>query len=203
MGGNTGLTECPPREIKDSVQNPCLKAQLNLALNAKSTIREMLNNTFGGTVQFEDLDLIFRDPTNLAANIDGTMQRLSGIEFEIKLNQNRLPNASKEYIVSTIYHEILHAYLESKLTRGSNGLYIITDQHQDMATQYVTLMSGALKIAFPNLSNNEAWALSWGGLESTPFYTTKLTDAQRTAIQNLNNRHKNKLASDKLGAYCN
>lgn len=193
----------PPKEVKDSVQNPCIKAQLNLALNAKTTIREMLNNTFGGTVQFEDLDLIFRDPTNLASNVDGEMQRLSGIEYEIILNKNKLLNASKEYIVSTIYHEILHAYLESKLVKGSDGRYIISDQHQDMATKYVTLMTGALRIAFPSLSNSEAWALSWGGLEETRFYTTILTEDQRKAITTLNDKHKNKDAADKLGTYCN
>ena len=193
----------PLKEIKDSVQNQCIKTQLNLALNAKTTIKEMLDNTFGGTVQFEDLDLIFRDPTNLADTTDGEMQRLSGIEYEIRLNQNILLNSSKEYILSTIYHEILHAYLESKLIKDSNGRYIITDQHQDMATKYVTLMSGALKIGFPSLSNSEAWALSWGGLEKTPFYTTILTNDQRKAITNLNDRHKNKTATNKLGSYCN
>lgn len=30
VGGNTGLTQCP-KEIVDSVKNPCIKAQLNLA----------------------------------------------------------------------------------------------------------------------------------------------------------------------------
>ncbi len=203
IGGTTGRTECPPKEIRDSVQNPCIKDQLNLARTAKTTILNMLNNTFGGTIQFEDLSLTFKDITTLSNTIDGTMQRLSGIEYEISLNKNKLPNASKEYILATIYHEILHAFIESKLVKGSDGKYVITDQHQQMATDYVTLMTGALQVAFPNLSNNEAWALSWGGLEKTPFYTTKLTNTQRTQINDLNNKHKDKLATDKLGTYCN
>ncbi|RZK36603.1 MAG: hypothetical protein EOO90_27055 [Pedobacter sp.] len=203
MEGNTGIEACPPpKEILDSVKNPCLKAQTSLALNAKTTIRTMLNNIFGGTVKFEDLDLIIKDTTSLASDIDAQMRRLSGIEYEISLNQNKLPNASKEYIVSTIYHEILHAFMESKLAKGSDGKYII-DQHQQMATDYVILMTEALQIAFPGLSNNEAWALSWGGLEKTPFYTTILTDAQRIQITSLNDKHKNKSAADKLGTYCN
>lgn len=195
-------TDPQPREIIDKVKNPCLKAQTSVALNAKTTIRDMLNTTFGGN-QFDDLELEIRDTTNLNSITDAEMQRLSGLAFEIRLNENKLPNASKEYIVSTVYHEILHAFMESKLPKDSNGKYIITDQHQDMATKYVTLITGALKIAFPNLSSAEAWALSWGGLEKTPFYTTKLTDEQRNAITNLNNKHKSKSAVDKLGTYCN
>ncbi|WP_316797127.1 hypothetical protein [Pedobacter agri] len=200
IGGNTGKSNC--LIIVENVKDSCLKAQVNLALNAKTTIREMLNSTFGGTVMFEDLELTIRDTTNLSNTTDAEMQRLSGLAFEIRLNQNKLPNTSKEYMLSTIYHEILHAYLESKLTKGVDGRYINIDQHEEMANKYIILMTGALKIAFPNISDSEAWALSWGGLEETPFYTTKLTDAQRLQITGLNDRHKNKSLTNHLGTYC-
>ncbi|WP_157258189.1 hypothetical protein [Pedobacter ginsenosidimutans] len=48
-----------------------------------------------------------------------------------------------------------------------------------MTNKYVTLMTGALKIAFPNISDQEALGLSWGGLQGTNLYTTKLIQAQR------------------------
>jgi len=70
-----------------------------------------------------------------------------------------------------------------------------------MANKYVTLMTGALKIAFPNISK-EAWGLSWGGLQGTNLYTTKLIQAQRGAIGETNRRHHHKSATDKQGAYC-
>ncbi|WAC41204.1 hypothetical protein [Pedobacter sp. SL55] len=203
--GNTGLTACPTREIRDSVQNPCIKAQLNLALTAKTTILNMLNNTFGGTVEFEDLSLTFKDVTNLPDSISGDAKRWSAtsIEFEIRLNKNKLPTYSNEYTLSTIYHEILHAYLYSKLTKGLDGKYNISTQHEDMADNYLILMIGALKIAFPNISNQEAWALSWGGLEKTNLYSTKLTQTQKEIIADINRRHTNKPAADKQGTYCN
>ena len=202
--GNTGITECP-REIIDSVKNQCIKAQLANALSAKTTIRNMLNETFGGTVQFESLNLTFTDVTTLPDNISGDAGRASAtsIYFDIRLNANKLPGYSQEYILSTIYHEILHAYMFSKLTMGSDGKYNISTQHEDMANKYLILMTGALKIAFPNISSQDAWALSWGGLEGTNLYTSKLTQEQRDAINEVNGKYMNKSTSPKQGTYCN
>ncbi|MGE6220673.1 hypothetical protein ACQKCH_12670 [Nubsella zeaxanthinifaciens] len=200
VGGNTGIPSCPPKEVRDSVKNPCLKAQVNLATTAKTTILFMLNNTFGGTEIFEDLSLTFRDVTTLPDTIDAIERKLSGVEYEINLNRNKLPNASKEYILVTVYHEILHAFLDSKLTKGSNG-YQNLAQHTQMASEYILLMTGALQVAFPGLSSQEAWALSWGGLQDTPFWSS-LTPAQQNTIRDINSRHKDKTASNKLGTYC-
>ena len=60
-------------------------------------------------------------------------------------------------------------------------------------------MTGALKISFPNISDQEAWGLSWGGLENTNLYTTKLTQTQRDAINETNRRHTNESISNKQG----
>jgi len=194
----------PPKEIRDSVQNPCIKAQLNLALTAKTTILSMLNTTFGGSVPFEDLSLTFTDVTTLPDTISGDAGRASAtsIYFDIRLNKNTLPTFSKEYILSTIYHEILHAYLYSKLTKGADGKYNISTQHEDMATQYVILMIGALKIAYPSISDQEAWALSWGGLEETNLYDQKLSQDQKSIIAEINRKHTNK-STPRSGTYCN
>ncbi|TBO41125.1 hypothetical protein [Pedobacter kyonggii] len=205
IGGTTGLESCEQREIIDSVKNQCIKAQLANALSAKTTIRNMLNETFGGTVQFESLNLTFTDVTTLPDNISGDAGRASAtsIYFDIRLNANKLPGYSQEYILSTIYHEILHAYMFSKLTMGSDGKYNISTQHEDMANKYLILMTGALKIAFPNISSQDAWALSWGGLEGTNLYTSKLTQEQRDAINEVNGKYMNKSTSPKQGTYCN
>ena len=72
-----------------------------------------------------------------------------------------------------------------------------------MASKYIILMTGALKIAFPNISDQEAWGLSWGGLEGTNLYTTKLTQVQRDAINETNRRHTNKSTTNKQGTYFN
>jgi hypothetical protein len=204
-GGGGGGAKPSPREIIDSVKNPCIKEQLRLALNAQTTIRNMLNETFGGLIEFESLNLTFKDVTNLPDSISGDATRASAtsIYFDIRLNANKLPGYSKEYTLSTIYHEILHAYLFSKITKGPDGKYNISNQHENMANRYLILMAGALKIAYPNISEQEAWGLSWGGLEQTNFYSTKLTQSQKDLISDINRRHTNKASKDKQGTYCN
>ena len=73
-----------------------------------------------------------------------------------------------------------------------------------MADKYVFLMTGALKVAFPSISDRDAWALSWGGLEDTPFYKTKLSEAERVEIQNLMDRHRKSTSANlRHGTYCN
>jgi len=188
IGGNTGISVCP-KEIKDSVSNPCIKAQLAHALNAKTTIRNMLNDEFG-TNNFNDRDIVFYDVKTLPDTVAGTTHGNSAYSFIINLNGNTLPETSNEYILSTIYHEILHAYMDTQIGKDASGKYLISNQHQTMANNYILLMTGALKIAFPNINDRDAWALSWGGLEDTPFYMTKLTPSERSEIQNLIGRHK-------------
>jgi hypothetical protein len=79
-----------------------------------------------------------------------------------------LPQKSKEYMLSTVYHEILHAYLYSKYPKGADGRFVIPDQHEDMADNYVALMTGASRVAFLNIGAREARALSWGALKKHP-----------------------------------
>lgn len=152
-----------------------------------------MREVFGGPSEVESLNLTFKDVTNLPNTTSGDAKRWSATnnDFEIRLNQNTLEVSSKEYILSTVYHEILHAYMFSKLTPSPDGRYNITPQHEDMANKYVILMTGALKIAFPK-----------GGLGDTNLYTTKLTQAQRDAISETNRLHTHKTATDKQGTYC-
>lgn len=163
----------------------------------------MLNEEFG-TNKFNERDIIFYDVTTLPDTIAGTTHGNSAYSFIINLDENTLLQRSKEYILSTIYHEILHAYMDTQIGKDGSGKYLIANQHQTMADKYVFLMTGALKIAFSNLSDRDAWALAWGGLEDTPFYKTKLSEAERIEIQNLMNRHrKNTAVNLRRGTYCN
>ncbi|GGI24196.1 hypothetical protein GCM10008119_11450 [Pedobacter mendelii] len=202
-GGGGGNSNNSNRDIIDSVQNPCIKAQLALAKSAKTTIRNMLNNEFG-TNNFNERDIFFYDITTLPDTTAGTTHGNSAYSFIINLNKNTLPQRSKEYILSTIYHEVLHAYMDTQIGKDSSGKYLISNQHETMANNYILLMTGALKIAFPNLGDRDAWALSWGGLEETPFYTTMLSVTEQAEIQNLNERHKKATdANLRHGTYCN
>ena len=163
----------------------------------------MLNNEFGSN-NYNDRDITFYDTNTLPDTIVGTTHGENAYSFIINLNKNTLPEKSEEYILSTIYHEILHAYMDTQIGKDATGKYLIANQHETMADSYVLLMTGALQIAFPNISAKDAWALSWGGLEDTPFYNTKLTAEQKIEIKSINERHKKSSdANLRHGSYCN
>lgn len=196
-----GYTPFIWKEIRDSTNNDCIKAQLDLAKNVNTKILIMMNTVFGQTVPQESLTLTFYDVTNLPDTIMGNQRRGStkSRHFEIKLNENRLPSTSQEYILATIYHEVLHAYMEASLSKTVNGLYISGSGHDEMASKYVALMTGALTVAFPDISLKDAWALSWGGLEKTTLYNQLLTPAEKSEIESLNRQYSDKTASDRKG----
>jgi hypothetical protein len=204
-GGGPGSNPTPStpssRRITNNVNNQCVSAGVDMARNANTKIKNMLNLTFGGS-EYTDHDINFYDVTTLPSTTDGATTPRNQYTFDINLNANTLPQRSKEYILSTVYHEVLHAYLFSKYPKDGSGRLIMPDQHETMANNYVSLMTDALKLAYPNISNQEAWALSWGGLQETPFYTSKLSSEERSEIESINNKHR-KSASNRLGTYCN
>ncbi|WAC41196.1 hypothetical protein [Pedobacter sp. SL55] len=206
IGGTTGLTACPlKRTVTDNTTNPCIKSGVSLGSLANTTIGTMLNKTFGPSNEYGGLDLEFAE--GITGTDDGWCRKNGNISWVITINQN-LPNtSSKEDILATVYHEILHAYLEATYPKDATGMFLIPhNEHQDMAEKYLTLMVGALKINYPSLSDKDAWGLAWGGLENTPFYkdNTKLTANQRLEIAEINRKHKNKSNPlDRSGTYCN
>lgn len=120
----------------------------------------------GGGIIIEDI-IPSNDPhlMNLlvAETIIGPVKvgEFTRIQADIFLNANVLPNASQEIIVSTILHEVLHAYL------GYSRSSSLFNDHEEMANEYINLMMTSLQNLFPNMSNKDAEALSWGGLHKT------------------------------------
>ncbi|MDR6786471.1 hypothetical protein ABIE26_005342 [Pedobacter africanus] len=211
-GGGIGGPSTPPAgyepngptEIKDSVLNTCLKSGLNRSLTAGTTIKNMLNQTFGGT-GYTSKDITFYDVNNLADTIMGVCRGYNAYVFEIALNKNKLPDMSEQYIVSTIYHEILHAYIEATYTRNADGKLIlpIGNGHNEMADNYIALLTGALKVAFPGISDEMAWGLSWGGLEETTYFKYKLTAQEQEQVKQVNqNSRKTAPSGSRIGTYC-
>ena len=193
-GGSTEITEYYPtkRTVTDNTTIPCIKSNVSLGIEANTTIGSILNKTFGPSNEFGGLDLEFREGNT--GTDDGWCRKDGNISWVITINQN-LPNtSSKEYILATVYHEILHAYLEASYPKDATGMFLIPhDEHQDMADRYLFLMIGALRVNYSGISDKDAWGLAWGGLQETPFYTTKLTADQRRDIGEINRKNKNNL----------
>ncbi|SHM09305.1 hypothetical protein SAMN05444266_106336 [Chitinophaga jiangningensis] len=81
---------------------------------------------------------------------------------------NRIPN--KEYVTATIIHEIIHGYFKIEYGLASSDPW----DHGEMAgNDYFNKMKYALKEVFPNLSETDAQALVWIGLQDTDKYKDK------------------------------
>lgn len=198
-GGNTIF------EIKDSVKNACIKNALNLALakNAVNEIKTLFYNAFGSNKNY---NVVFADGS-LSSTKDATTRTLLDpitgiITSTITFNTDVAGIRSEQYAVSTIYHEMVHAELRKLFPEDSHGKILIPSQHEYMAQNFVDKITASLKSVFPNLSDTDAWALSWGGLKQTSFFDL-LTDANKTLIGETLMKYSDKDRYDKLGSYCN
>ncbi|MCL7987681.1 hypothetical protein M8998_07000 [Sphingobacterium sp. lm-10] len=182
-GENPNEPEPPEEhfEILDSLQGyPCAQNILNQLPNLKNQISEWLVNEFGGI----ENDLVFRAVTTLPDNVDGywNTNNQIGTMQTITLNGNMLNTASKEYILVTMYHEALHAYIYLEKTRLSPELffakysewseinlqgvpkYVTThSQFRDLMTHLVS----AIKAYNPNISDYDAEVLAKTGVVSS------------------------------------
>ncbi|ATP56730.1 hypothetical protein CPT03_09710 [Pedobacter ginsengisoli] len=194
-GGNT------PLEVVNKILNQCLKNAVDLALNAKNTLRDMMNSLYGNTT-FSDMKLVISEANTLANGDAGNAQFYPNISTDsITLNKTELLKRPKEYIVSTVYHEVIHSYMDIKNYKTSTGTYSPPTNHQEMVDGYLGILISALKSAFPNLSTHDAWALTWDGLKDTTMWNDFLTESERQDVDaTLLKYHKD--ATNKLGTFC-
>jgi hypothetical protein len=149
---------------------PCLDTLIKGMINPNKTAQKFLHDVFGADTK---MNLTFAVDTSLTENDDpgytlpssGLMSSIPGgtiFHDTIYLNDFFIENASKEFIVSVIYHEAIHAYIDyyynlyeegyidstefkikfplfwsqySGVTDVSSGLYALA-QHQQMAASY-------------------------------------------------------------------
>ncbi|MDQ1090203.1 hypothetical protein [Siphonobacter sp. SORGH_AS_1065] len=183
-------------DIINNLNNECFKSVLGDMLNAsfKSEVQIILRNfKEAGTREITFAEGILEDGT------DADEIPTNATSSQITLNSSDLAYASEEYIAATIYHEVLHSYLRD------TG--ILRDTHHNlMANNFVIPMADALRGLFPNLSQSDAEALAWGGLqETTAWKEFEKVDLMRTrAIAIVNQQYKNKKNSYKKqhGHYC-
>ena len=94
--------------IKDSLTNPCAKALLAQAPNLNNDIARLMRNTFGTSDKF---NITVSNKHLIEATGSSSGQDNHGIiNCNIILNDNMLKTASKEYILITLYHEVIHCF---------------------------------------------------------------------------------------------
>ncbi len=188
-GGDGGIVY----KIENNVQNPCISSQVEKAINAKfkNHITSLIDSIFGKSEKF-NIDIW--DITTLPDSVDGStmsMPQLDNILFTIDLNRNILSNSSKEYIMATVFHELLHAYM--------NHLDItMTDEdldHENMADSYLEMLKYALMEHY-NISSDDATHLAWGGLHHTSKWE-KLSQSKKNQIIITNEKYRNSEKGEK------
>jgi len=209
MGGDTGITECPPSDIKHKLDSfPCAKALVLQMSNLNSDIASKINSLFGKT---DALNIIFEaNPSLIGTSTDGNLLGFSGLSnasagtFRIGLNPDILKNATKEYILVTMYHEALHAYLAQKklsLTEAQynsqfggynvNGGRLLMAQdpvHWPMA--YGTFLNGLRDIIIefnPSFDLSRASALAKGGITLLSSTESNINKQEKNTNDPINN----------------
>jgi len=197
-GSHSGGTGSAPKDIKDSLGNyPCASALLAQLPTLKNDIARKIDSTFNGNA---DMNITFVSAA-LSGNLDGdhTINAITmkngynyndGFTFQstIRISQDVLNYATKEYILATMYHESLHAFLNVEKTRlgldgfqakypDVNPLYIngptgtidlrqtiFVAGHSVMGNNFVDKLASALKSFNPSLSTDLANAMAAAGI---------------------------------------
>ncbi len=183
-------------EILNNCTNPCIYNSVNTAidLNCKNKISNFLNGTFSNSQNFHLLftdgaftgTLATADAKTITAPINPSSTE---IKTSIKFNITRLSGASKEYIAATILHEAIHAWIDYQYPIPVEN----TEQHNLMAsTNRFNLMVIALMEMFPNLNQQDAIDLTWGGLYETILFNN-LPSSERQRIVDTNENYRTRI----------
>lgn len=162
-------------------------------------------------------NITFKAKSGLGAT-DGETFATYSTEFDtfnavINLNDEVLLNATKEYILVTMYHEVLHAFLKYQLYKLGNtefqaqypgvtvgydyapngtitNTFTFIEGHAQLVP-FLTTLQNIVSQYNPNLPNNVITAISRAGI-------TTLTPEQAQ----LNNNERNTLLGNNLGTKC-
>ena len=193
--------------IKDSLTNRCAKALLAQAPNLNNDIAKILRETFGTNDRFNITvhnKSFATDPkhkkdvayTETIGRVDSYNKDI--LICDIYLNDDIISKASQEYILGTIYHEVVHAFLNTEsLSLGKESFnkkypfvkeqylsiggeqvrrYVFLDSHERFAPFIDNLARGILSLPNTKVSMEEAIALAKAGvvenksLSSTEIY---------------------------------
>ena len=205
--------------IKDSLTNPCAKSLLAQAPNLNNDIAKILRETFGTNDRFNITvhnKSFATDPkhkkdvayTETIGRVDSYNKDI--LICDIYLNDDIISKASQEYILGTIYHEVVHAFLNTEsLSLGKESFnkkypfvkeqylsiggeqvrrYVFLDSHERFAPFIDNLARGILSLPNTKVSMEEAIALAKAGvvenksLSSTEIYLDGELNAGRKGI---------------------
>ncbi|WP_314270292.1 hypothetical protein [Capnocytophaga sputigena] len=96
--------------IINELTNPCAKALLDQAPNLNNDIARLMRNTFGTSDKF-NITVSNKYLIGATGSYNG-QKNGDVINCDIFLDDNMLKTATQEYILVTLYHEVLHAFFD-------------------------------------------------------------------------------------------
>ncbi|MEC5145578.1 hypothetical protein [Chitinophaga sp. 212800010-3] len=169
-GGGGGNYKLDTVLIAPSLTDPCFQWAVNQVLsnNMKDIITSTFNMIFGGNGEYT---IVF-DQGSYGDQFMAKTHLESLYYIDIVFNTDQLSHSSKELIVASALHEMLHGIFDARKTITNDPLvWNEAFQHNIMVSNYINNMSEALQSLFPDLSWEDAQALSYGGLQSTNWWT--------------------------------
>lgn len=99
--------------IKDSLTNRCAKALLDQAPNLNNDIAKILRETFGTNNKY-NITVTEKPLSGMSGYSSFPEVKQNSIEAIIYLNSNMLGTVTQEYVLVTIYHEVIHVFLNAE-----------------------------------------------------------------------------------------
>ncbi|MBS0030591.1 hypothetical protein ACTJJ0_26185 [Chitinophaga sp. 22321] len=164
--GGGGIYKLDTILIDPILVYPCFQWSVNAIFtnNMNNIITSIFNQLFGGTGDFTVVFTQGQYGNAFAAKAHPENNYYINIVF----NTDQLAQSSRELIVASALHEMIHGiFLAKKVASGDPLEWGEAFQHQIMATSYVGNMADALQSILPNLTYADAEALAWGGLQGT------------------------------------
>ncbi|KIO76789.1 hypothetical protein TH53_12755 [Pedobacter lusitanus] len=221
--GGAGPDPTPEKkDIIDSLQNyPCAQELLTQLPLLKNDIASLINTTFNGSCDMQIKFIPASFPSTTGGGFtDGDqivtdISPKNGYNFDagftmsstIRINQDVLSYATKEYILVTMYHEALHAYLSAEKLRlgrsfateypdvnleyvNINGTKfdftknIFVSDHSRMGLNFYTQLANTIKLYNPNLPEATVNAMAAAGIFNTSNNQKLLNENERDTRKN-------------------
>lgn len=193
--GNSGTGTSIYINIENNVTDPCMKSLVDQALDANmmNIISRFMITTFGTneTYSLEFQSLPFLDIKDTATDGKTEISRIQSPltpTIRVKLNTLRLADASKEYIIATIFHELMHAWL----VHTYPAAYEQNDQHNLFVStpwRFNAMVLGLVEASGYTMNLWEAVALTWGGNGETLAFRS-LSELEQSIIVDINEKHR-------------
>lgn len=194
-GGSPGTTPAPYPEIIVSLKDyPCAQALALQLPNLTNDVAQILKETFS---QNDLVNVTFEPRPYIAGTkTDGELVSSSGSNYVIGINPDILSNATKEYILVTLYHEGLHAYFSEKLrvlgqaefdkqflgiqVNGGRLVAVQNEGHWPMGyDKYIRGLKNAILSYNPSFGDDRALALAECGIIQLDSSSSSINDQER------------------------